>query len=77
MLFCRYPVCTMLFQSLASVLVGLECILRFTPDIYCDTMGAAFTYPATCYLSGAKVIAYVHYPIISTVSSCSIFINVS
>lgn len=64
---CRYPVCTMLFQSLASVVVGLECILRFTPDIYCDTMGAAFTYPAAYYLAGAKVIAYVHYPIISTV----------
>lgn len=59
----------MLFQSLASILVGLECILRFTPDIYCDTMGAAFTYPAAYYLTGAKIIAYVHYPIISTVSS--------
>ena len=61
----------MLFQSLASVLVGLECLIRFTPDIYCDTMGAAFTYPAAYYLTGAKVIAYVHYPIISTVSGLS------
>ena len=64
----RYPVGTMLFQSLCSMLVGLECILRFTPDVYCDTMGAAFTYPVVHYLSGAKVVAYVHYPIISTVS---------
>jgi len=64
----RYPVGTMLFQSLGSMIVGLECILRFTPDVYCDTMGAAFTYPVVHYLSGAKVVAYVHYPIISTVS---------
>ena len=49
------------------MLVGLECILRLTPDVYCDTMGAAFTYPVVHYLCNAKVVAYVHYPIISTV----------
>ena len=58
----------MLFQSLASALVGLECILRFTPDVFCDTMGAAFTYPVAYYLCNAIIVAYVHYPIISTVS---------
>ena len=58
---------TMLFQSLASLLVGLECILRFPPDVFCDTMGAAFTYPVAYYLANATVVAYVHYPIISTV----------
>lgn len=57
----------MLFQSIGSMLVGLECILRLTPDVYCDTMGAAFTYPVVHYLCNAKVVAYVHYPIISTV----------
>jgi alpha-1,2-mannosyltransferase len=57
----------MLFQSLASLLVGLECILRFPPDVFCDTMGAAFTYPVAYYLANATVVAYVHYPIISTV----------
>ena len=72
----RYPVGTMLFQSLCSMLVGLECILRFTPDVYCDTMGAAFTYPVVHYLSGAKVVAYVHYPIISTVSGYVMLFNV-
>ena len=59
----------MLFQSLASALVGLECILCFTPDVFCDTMGAAFTYPVAYYLCNAIIVAYVHYPIISTVSS--------
>eukprot|EP01041_Mallomonas_annulata_P003361 gene3361-6653_t len=61
----RYPIMTMLFQSLASVLVGLECLIRFTPDVFVDTMGAAFTYPLVRMLTKAKVIAYVHYPTIS------------
>ena len=59
---------TMFFQSLASALVGLECVIKFTPDVFCDTMGAAFTYPVVHYLSGAVIVAYVHYPIISTVT---------
>lgn len=63
----RYPRFTMIMQSLGSVLVGLECILRLTPDIYFDTMGAAFTYPTARLLAGCRVIAYVHYPIISQV----------
>ena len=61
-----YPVATMMFQSLASVLIGIECIFRLTPDIYFDTMGAAFTYPFAKLVGGSKVVAYVHYPIIST-----------
>ena len=68
----RYRRFTMIMQSLASVLVGLECILRFTPDVYFDTMGAAFTYPAARLLAGCKVLAYVHYPIISQVI-CKLF----
>lgn len=62
----RYLVATMLCQSLGSVIVGLECILRRNPDIYCDTMGAAFTYPLAKLLFGCHVVAYTHYPIIST-----------
>lgn len=61
----RYKRFTMLMQSLASVLVGLECLLRHTPDVYFDTMGATFTYPAARLLAGCRVLAYVHYPIIS------------
>jgi hypothetical protein len=63
-----YPVATMLFQSLGSVFVGLECMWLLSPDIYVDTIGAAFTYPLVRLLSGARVVAYVHYPIISRVS---------
>ncbi len=58
----------MLFQSLGSVLVGFECLCRLTPDVYVDTIGAAFTYPLVKLLTSARVVAYVHYPIISRVS---------
>ena len=61
-----YPVATMLFQSLASILVGLECLIRCAPDIYCDTMGAAFIYPLAKVLFGCVVVTYTHYPIISS-----------
>ena len=57
---------TMLCQSLASVIVGAECIFRRCPDIYCDTMGCAFTYPFAKFFFGCTVVAYIHYPIISS-----------
>lgn len=61
----------MIGQSLGGMLVGLECILTQPVNIFCDTIGAAFTFPIVKLLSGyqIKVIAYVHYPIISSVSS--------
>ena len=61
----RYPRLTMLCQSLASMLVGLECLLRYPPDIFFDTTGAPFTYVVAKVLAGCTVAAYVHYPIIS------------
>ena len=61
-----YPVATMICQSLASIVVGLECLARLAPDLYVDTTGAAFTYPLFRVLGGAKVVCYVHYPIISS-----------
>jgi alpha-1,2-mannosyltransferase len=57
----------MFCQSLASVLVVLEALSVKLPDIFCDTIGAPFSYPFVKYLTGAKVVAYVHYPIISQV----------
>lgn len=59
----------MLMQSLGSVVCGVECLLRCTPDVYFDTMGAAFSYPVARVIAGCKVLAYVHYPIISKVRS--------
>lgn len=59
-----YPFCTLFFQSIAFVVPGLEALWRCPPDVFVDTMGASFAYPL--FLSiGTKVVAYVHYPIIS------------
>ncbi len=65
----------MLFQSVGSVVVGLECLCRLRPDVFCDTIGAAFTYPLVRCLSSAKVVAYVHYPIISSVRKLSLAVQ--
>jgi len=62
----RYPVLTMLGQSLGSLVLGIEALFRFTPDIFLDTMGYAFVLPLFRYLGGCRVGAYVHYPTIST-----------
>eukprot|EP01039_Chlorochromonas_danica_P003988 gene3988-4363_t len=64
-----YPVATMIGQSIGTMIVVLECLWRHRsdpPDIFCDTMGAAFGYPLVKLFTSAKVVAYVHYPIIST-----------
>ncbi|XP_057292295.1 GDP-Man:Man(3)GlcNAc(2)-PP-Dol alpha-1,2-mannosyltransferase-like [Hydractinia symbiolongicarpus] len=62
----RYPLLTLLGQSLGSVILGIEALYKFTPDIYLDTMGYAFTLPLFKFLGGCKVGCYVHYPTIST-----------
>ena len=61
-----YPFLTMLFQSLASIVVNLECLCRLCPDIYIDTMGVPYAYPLVKHVAGCRVMAYVHYPIISS-----------
>ncbi|GIX77666.1 GDP-Man:Man(3)GlcNAc(2)-PP-Dol alpha-1,2-mannosyltransferase [Caerostris darwini] len=61
-----YPVFTLLMQSLGSVILGIEAILKYVPDIYIDTMGYAWTFPIFKYLGSCSVIAYVHFPTIST-----------
>ena len=62
----RYPVLTLLGQSFGSIVLGIEALWNFTPDIYLDTMGYAFTIPLFKYIGGCKVGCYVHYPTIST-----------
>lgn len=61
-----YPVFTLLGQSLGSMVLGLEAILKFVPTIYIDTMGYAFTLPLFKFLGNCEVACYVHYPTIST-----------
>lgn len=62
----RYPRFTLLGQSLGSMVLGMEALLKYQPDIFIDTMGYAFTYPIFRYLAGCKVASYTHYPIVST-----------
>jgi alpha-1,2-mannosyltransferase len=62
----------MLGQSFGSLVVALECLLRATPEVWCDTIGCAFTLPVAWILAGCTTVAYVHYPTISTVSTTDI-----
>jgi alpha-1,2-mannosyltransferase len=57
---------TLLGQSLGSMVLGFEALLKFQPDIFMDTMGYAFTYPIFKYIGNARVSSYTHYPTIST-----------
>jgi alpha-1,2-mannosyltransferase len=56
----------LLGQSLGGALVATEALLRFTPEVFLDTMGSAPTYLVARYLMGCRVGCYVHYPTIST-----------
>lgn len=62
----KYPIFTLLGQSLGSLVLGWEAMTSFVPDIYIDSMGYAFTLPLFKYLGGSVVGCYVHYPTIST-----------
>ena len=61
----RYPVLTLMGQSLGSLLLGFEAMILHIPDVYIDTMGYAFTFPMFKVLVGSKIGCYVHYPTIS------------
>ena len=61
-----YRMFTLLGQSIGSMVLGFEALVRFMPDIYIDSMGYAFTYPIFRYLASVPILAYVHYPTIST-----------
>ncbi|KAM4796656.1 GDP-Man:Man(3)GlcNAc(2)-PP-Dol alpha-1,2-mannosyltransferase [Rhinophrynus dorsalis] len=60
-----YPHFTLLGQSLGSIVLGWEALMKCAPDIYIDSMGYAFTLPLFKYLGGCRVGCYVHYPTIS------------
>ncbi|KAI1318251.1 asparagine-linked glycosylation protein [Mortierella claussenii] len=62
----KWPRFTLIGQSLGSMVLGWEALRRVVPDIWIDTMGYAFTYPAARLFGGCQVVAYVHYPAISS-----------
>jgi alpha-1,2-mannosyltransferase len=59
-------------QSIGSMIVAIECLMKFVPDIFWDTTGAAFIYPLMSLMTGCRIAAYVHYPTISMVSTGSL-----
>ena len=61
-----YPRFTLLGQSLGSIYLAWEAIMKLCPDIYIDTTGYAFTLPLFKNLGKCKVGCYVHYPTISS-----------
>lgn len=60
-----YPRLTLVLQSLMSVAVGGEALLKATPEYYVDTCGVPFVLPLARLL-GCRTACYVHYPVIST-----------
>uniref|UniRef100_A0A0A9ZGB8 GDP-Man:Man(3)GlcNAc(2)-PP-Dol alpha-1,2-mannosyltransferase n=1 Tax=Lygus hesperus TaxID=30085 RepID=A0A0A9ZGB8_LYGHE len=62
----RYPYFTLMGQAVGSVILGIEALIAFLPDIYIDTMGWSFTLPLFSYIGGCTTGCYIHYPTIST-----------
>lgn len=62
----NFPRFTLLFQSLAELLVAFEAICRCLPEIFIDTTGCPLSIPLFKILGGCKVSCYVHYPTITT-----------
>ncbi len=58
---------TLIVESIHSMKVAYNGLCQFTPDVYIDTTGCAFTFLVAKLLANCKVLAYVHYPTISTV----------
>uniref|UniRef100_A0A915L3M5 GDP-Man:Man(3)GlcNAc(2)-PP-Dol alpha-1,2-mannosyltransferase n=1 Tax=Romanomermis culicivorax TaxID=13658 RepID=A0A915L3M5_ROMCU len=51
---------------LGGLLLGLEAIFNFVPDVFIDSMGYSFVTPLFYYLANCRTASYVHYPTIST-----------
>ncbi|KAI8620903.1 hypothetical protein BC830DRAFT_1058790 [Chytriomyces sp. MP71] len=63
----RYKRLTLIGQSLGSMLVAAEALLANAPPfVFVDTIGFAFTFPVAKLLGAGSVVAYVHYPTISS-----------
>lgn len=62
-----FPVAALALQSFFGAVAAVEALLRFTPEVFIDTTGAAFSLPVFRFIGGCSgVLAYVHYPTVST-----------
>lgn len=62
----RYSRFTLMGQSLGSMVLGWEALRLALPDVFVDSTGYAFTMPLARFFGGCQVVAYTHYPTIST-----------
>ncbi|KAM0246600.1 hypothetical protein ACHAQJ_010161 [Trichoderma viride] len=63
----KWPVFTLLGQSLGSIVLAWDAFSLMVPDIFIDTMGYAFALSLSKFLfRSVPTGAYVHYPTIST-----------
>jgi len=56
---------SLIAQSIETIKLAWDALRQFTPHIYIDTTGCAFTF-LVAKLAGCKIFCYVHYPTIST-----------
>ncbi|CCE62804.1 hypothetical protein TPHA_0D01640 [Tetrapisispora phaffii CBS 4417] len=61
-----WPVFTLLGQAFGSFILTVEAYWRCPVDFWCDTMGYPFGYPAIRFMADMPIIAYTHFPVIST-----------
>jgi len=69
LIFYPYSHFTLILQSLAGALAGLEALWKYTPEVFIDTTGggSAFALPVFRYIGGvSNTLAYVHYPTITS-----------
>jgi alpha-1,2-mannosyltransferase len=59
---------TLIAESIDTIKLAWNALHQFTPHVFVDTTGCAFTF-LVAKLAGCKIVAYVHYPTVSTVSS--------
>ncbi|KAG1699202.1 hypothetical protein DVH05_014118 [Phytophthora capsici] len=67
----RYPSFTLLWQSVAHIRLALEAVQQSSkqglyPQLWVDTTGCPISYVVASLLYACTVVAYVHYPMIST-----------
>lgn len=58
---------TLIAESIDTIKLAWYALHQFTPHVFVDTTGCAFTF-LVAKLARCKVVAYVHYPTVSTVS---------
>lgn len=61
----RYPYFTLLGQSIGSVILGIEALFAYLPDVYIDSMGYSFTLFLFSYIGKCTTACYIHYPTIT------------